>query len=497
MKHSKVDRSSKVSFRDKLQLRASYALSGSAAACVYPFMSIWLSRHGFSVKQIGVVGTLKQISILIGVPLWCLIIDKLTLSLSNTNDTNSKIYKKYKRIISIGVAFFAAMSYLLFLHIDNSFCIQFLVLIFLSQSLQETVTSLLDSLTLHLIENSTDYGKYRLFAGISWACITFTLGYAFESAESAESVESVNTIDTTNIDIGIENNNMVFVSIDKMWIYCAFFLFCMSILWTINHVTSTINTIEKHDHVTCDLNDDSGKYIKKKELGFVSKLGLFFQRLNRFKLMIILAFYIMGIAYGVKNTFLHLYLIELGGTTKLTGTTTIFTTLSEAPCFYFGDKVYNKIGETGMILIGFIAYAIRLGFYSILDTFNNPWYVLFAEMLHGMTFAWIWQCVTTFAYRLVNNENDRKHCIVSHSNGSDNDDMCDDTETSELRELSTFTHGFLSSIFNGFGPATGALIGGFIYSRFGAKFLFALTALSMTPCIAFFIHLRCMRSNKY
>ena len=245
-------------------------------------------------------------------------------------------------------------------------------------------------------------------------------------------------------------------------------------------------------------------------------MRLFCKQLTLYKIFIIISFYIMGSAFGVINTFLFLWLLELGGTTTLMGFTLIVTVSSEIPSFYFADKVLSnpKIGELGVIGIGLFAYMLRLSYYACLgyNFLSNPWYVLFSEVLHGLTFAWIWSSLAIFAYRLVHDENENQNeneetmnkkqqrgnitaKNASNTNARDNNNGENENKF-ELKQLASFSQGFLSSVFNGLGQATGTLVGGFVYDRFGGHVLFFGFACVLLPFfIVFSIRFLCCNTS--
>ena len=137
-------------------LCVSQFLYGSANACYYSFLSIWLADNGFTYTQIGYIRGLNQLSILIFVPILCLLIDLIS------ND-NQLIRQFLFAIFCIGVG---ALR-LLFVFWQHSWNIIFCVLIVITIAIHESTNSTMDSIILSIIPDANKYGRYRLWAGMN------------------------------------------------------------------------------------------------------------------------------------------------------------------------------------------------------------------------------------------------------------------------------------------------------------------------------------------
>ena len=154
----------------------------------------------------------------------------------------------------------------------------------------------------------------------------------------------------------------------------------------------------------------------------------------------------------------------------LMGVTLVVTICSEIPSFLLVDRALVTIGDLGIVCVGLMAYMLRLGWYGLLGFHGmmlNPWYVMPAEALHGLTYAWIKASIAVFAHRLANNDRMR------------NENMKID--------LSSFSQGFLSAIFNGFGQGTGGAVGGIVFATYGPHYLFFGNALGLLPFFIVFV----------
>lgn len=64
------------------------------------------------------------------------------------------------------------------------------------------------------------------------------------------------------------------------------------------------------------------------------------------------------------------------------------------PFFYFSGPLIKRLGAVSVVVLALLAYTVRLGYYSML---TSPWWVLPAELLHGVTFSLSWAAIASFA----------------------------------------------------------------------------------------------------
>eukprot|EP00904_Undaria_pinnatifida_P002326 jgi/Undpi1/12094/HiC_scaffold_4.g01792.m1 len=151
-----------------------------------------------------------------------------------------------------------------------------------------------------------------------------------------------------------------------------------------------------------------------------------------------------GMAGGVIDIFLFIRLKELGGSHMLIGLTRLAMCLSEVPCFYLSGPLIKRVGVRGAISLAQVAYLTRLIYYSNL---KEPWWVLPAEMVHGMTFAITWSATTDYAHQIA----------PAH--------------------MRTTVQGVISGLHWGLGFGLGALLGGILYEHLGARLCFIVSSI--------------------
>lgn len=443
----------------KLFLYFSQYLYGSANACYYSFLSIWLSFNGFTYTEIGYIRGLNQLSILIFVPILCLIIDLLS--------NGSQLRRQF---LFATFCVIVASSRLLFIFWEHSWNVVFCVLIAVTIAFHESTNSTMDSIILSIIPDKNKYGRYRLWAGVGWGITAFSLGTIFDK------LLSVNTMFYFHCGFMGSLGLIWYIPTFKDW-------FCNPGNNTKNGYKSSLllndDSLSKKPKRTTIEIDGVEVEIVPKRIGFCRKLCLFMKQINAFKLQIIFSIFVLGISFGVINTFLFLRLQELGASTLLMGLTLVVTICSEVPAFILVEHALIHIGDLGIVTVGLFAYMIRLGWYGLLGyhgIMTNPWYVLPAETLHGLTYSWIKASIAIFAYRLANNDN------MSNMNMD--------------IDWSSFSQGFLSAIFNGFGQGLGGVIGGIIFDAYGPHWLFFGNAAGLVPFFIIYTLQFCCCRNK-
>lgn len=128
--------------------------------------------------------------------------------------------------------------------------------------------------------------------------------------------------------------------------------------------------------------------------------------------------------------------------------------VSEVPFFYFSPRILDQFGYDVVLIVSHIAYIFRLIGYT---TANDVFFALLLQLLHGLTFACMWSASVV-----------RANTMAPHG-------------------MEATLQGILASSFQGLGGAVGAVVGGIIYSAFGAIELFRLVAFVIAISLALFI----------
>ncbi|XP_067022847.1 uncharacterized protein [Acropora muricata] len=116
---------------------------------------------------------------------------------------------------------------------------------------------------------------------------------------------------------------------------------------------------------------------------------------------------------------------------------------AEVCVFLVSDKFLHLFGHINVIYLALFCYSIRFVYFYIIE---NPWYVLPAELLQGITTAAFWSSCVSY--------------VGLHPGASNT------------------VQGILNGVYMGLGFATGGLIGGFLAQVIGMKLAFLLYAFA-------------------
>jgi hypothetical protein len=103
-----------------------------------------------------------------------------------------------------------------------------------------------------------------------------------------------------------------------------------------------------------------------------------------------LLFLLMGASMAVTDTFLFLWLDELGASRLLMGLALCVTCLSEVLVFRHEARIKQALSTSWCVALILLCYGLRQTFYAALPRFSSPWVVLPAQLLHGITFGLYW-----------------------------------------------------------------------------------------------------------
>ncbi|WP_246315832.1 MFS transporter [Paenibacillus foliorum] len=110
-------------------------------------------------------------------------------------------------------------------------------------------------------------------------------------------------------------------------------------------------------------------------------IGILFR--NR-KLMIYMGInLVLQITLGYYYTFFPVYFHNMGGNSFLLGWSMVISALSEIPFLLYSGRIMKRVRITHILLVASIATALRWFAFSLSD---NPYWVLPAQVLHGLIF---------------------------------------------------------------------------------------------------------------
>ncbi|MBX3012458.1 MAG: MFS transporter [Caldilineaceae bacterium] len=156
-------------------------------------------------------------------------------------------------------------------------------------------------------------------------------------------------------------------------------------------------------------------------------------------IVFLITLFLNGMAAGVGNNFLFLYLDQLQASKTLMGISLLVATMSEIPIFFFGDRLLQRWGARGLLLFALAANAVRMFSYALMPA---AWFVLPIHLLHGLTFSAMWMAGVSYANRAA------------------------------PPGMGATAQGLLSGVGMGLAGSMGALLGGLLYEQIGPAPMF-------------------------
>lgn len=163
----------------------------------------------------------------------------------------------------------------------------------------------------------------------------------------------------------------------------------------------------------------------------------------------------LGVAFTFLVVFIYLFLISLGADTNLIGLSAAAISILEIPFFLSTGTLLRKTAPQKLILISFITLIIRL---VLTARLVNPVWGVAVNLMNGIFFPLYWTGSVNYARQL------------------------------SPRGMQASGQAFFAASFFGVGGITGAVLGGWLYSAFGAPFMFNVGAgISLLGLIAFLV----------
>ena len=415
-----------------LLLKTLWFLTGLGSSTWGRYAAIYYNIHNLNAQQIGLIGGLTPAVRSISSPLWGMIADR---------------YHKRKQVFLITKVISTSLLLTLALpaiyhSIPLIFVISLCSVIFVSQGV-------LDAYTLDMLQESGNnarlYGRYRLWAAVSWGLGAILMGYITD------------TYGTFNI------NFVLYGSLG----YSS----CLLIAWLVpggrvtsleddNKDTSGVmeNTNEIDDYgekegISTSLVEQQQKLLEE-EAKYI-KRGEFAELINLVKdpriIVFISELILVGSGMATVERLLFIFLInDLGASNVLCGLSVGMTVLLEVPIFWYGGFFLKTLGHDGMYTASMIFFIVRVYGYTML-TPSSVHLILALEVLHGCTYGLFWVATMDISNLL----------------------------TKRVHGWNTFIPMAINSLFSCVGFGLGAIIGGWGMDRYGSKAMYRVVSFIM------------------
>ena len=184
---------------------------------------------------------------------------------------------------------------------------------------------------------------------------------------------------------------------------------------------------------------------------------------NKPFLIFLLLMMFLTIGHRANDSFIGLYITELGGSENLVGLAWFIGLVSEALVFALAGKWFQKFHPLVFVIIAGILYSLRWFMYAGID---NPMYIIALQILHGLTFGVFYTTAFDYVTRLI------------------------------PKLLQSTGHLIFYSFFFGISGIIGSLIGGALLDMFGGQVLYmTIGCLSIAGTVLFSIyHIRSRRT---
>lgn len=145
------------------------------------------------------------------------------------------------------------------------------------------------------------------------------------------------------------------------------------------------------------------------------------------------------ITHRASDSFIGLYIAELGGAEDLVGIAWFVGVISEAAVFALAAFWFRKFHPISFTILASVLYSFRWLLYSFID---SPYLIIAFQFLHGLTFGIFYVATFDFVTRLI------------------------------PQHLQSTGHLIFYSVFFGISGIVGSLLGGAVLERFGGATLY-------------------------
>lgn len=161
-----------------------------------------------------------------------------------------------------------------------------------------------------------------------------------------------------------------------------------------------------------------------------------------FLLMVLLG----GIGMATVNSYLFVYMGNLGLNNTLMGLALTISTLSEIPVMFFASRFLKRFNPRDLLLASLIIIGARLLLYAVS---TQAWQILLIQLIHGFTFPLIWMAGVSYADKVA------------------------------PPGLSATAQGMFGSTLMGVGAALGGLLGGLLLQYFNPAGMYLITGITL------------------
>ncbi|XP_078607882.1 major facilitator superfamily domain-containing protein 6-like [Branchiostoma floridae x Branchiostoma japonicum] len=420
---------------DLLVIKAIFFFFFSGAACIHPYIAVYMKHQGLLPSQIGVIKSAGNFMSVVIKPLLGSIADKtgrpkivavLTVTIASVlhfsmlfippvpaSPTPTEATRQQRHLAEAEKSGTD--------HTQSWFSVTFWLffwIIFLSHGVQWSSVSQVEAATYQIIKKNQrgEFGRQRVFGAVGFSLVAFLSGVAMDTFTTRTSPGAQNPGNKTSPATDTPGNEPNYS--------VAFYMFLTFMVLSI----------------TCLLAVKDWR--TEPSIGFIKSMGRLLSQVHL--LIVLFVVILLGACDGAGDTYLLLHLKNLGASQTVLGTYLLVKNASEIPVYIVAGWVIRKLGHVAAIGGSFVALGLRFLLYSFV---SNPWWIVAVDSLNGYH-AVTWAAATSYA------------------------------SISAPDDLQSFAQGLAATTFYGFGHTLGNLVGGPIFQGYGALVFFRSFAVS-------------------
>ncbi|KAG7368981.1 major facilitator superfamily MFS_1 protein [Nitzschia inconspicua] len=397
-------------------VKSLYFLDALGSSTWGRFSAIYYNIHGLNSQQIGCIEGLRTALPTLSMLVWGIVSDRF--------HCRKRVWVVTKSA-STCILLFLALPYV-FQSFRRILVVSILAQLFVS-------SGILDAYTLELLGNQNKmlYGRYRLYASLSWGLGSIVMGWVTDH-------------------YGFEFNFIMFGVLSAMMIALV--------------VTKIPDTSAQYEDSNDEMNEASDNNIhhQPQQQGSASGkiMDLVCLALRPRVTVFLMEVLVMGAAMATVERLLFLYMVnDLDASTLLCGLSVGVNVFFELPIFWYASSIMKFLGRDVMFLLSMICFVVRVYGYTWL-TPETKWLVLFLESMHGVTFATFWIVTTDVSKVLIETYGTFWSTAIPMS---------------------------IQMLYSAVGVSVGSVLGGWAMHKYGSRQMYTFTASGVLCMLMFHI----------
>mmetsp|Transcript_12530 Transcript_12530/g.26516 ORF Transcript_12530/g.26516 Transcript_12530/m.26516 type:complete len:538 (+) Transcript_12530:164-1777(+) len=410
-----------------LLLKSLYFLEALGSSTWGRFGTIYYNLHGLNSAQIGLIEGLMPVVRAVSQPFWGYVSDEFHC-------------RKYVYLICKA----GSTVILLLLALPWVYESWMRMLTVTLSTRLFAASGILDSYTLDVLgtANRMKYGRYRLWAGVSWGLGSVLIGLITDR-------------------FGFEPNFVLFAVLAAITLGLIAWKIPDTVREDVGNDEDDSHTITARDDV-----DDGvgGSSEEEQRQDIASSRSSNIMDLVRLAMQPRVAGFmvetvVMGAGMATVERLLFLYLVnDLGSTNLLCGLSVGINVMIEIPIFWYAERIMGVLGHDGMFAMSMICFFTRVYGYTLL-TPATRWFVLPLEATHGITFALFWVASTDVTKALIN----------------------------QAGGWNTTIPMVVQTLYNSVGVGIGSIVGGWAMKEYGSRDMYRCVAAVVLALFVFHV----------